>query len=143
MNELMKKLMKVIMKLKAPKGRYNSFGGFSYRSCEDILNAVKPLLAENGLSLDMSDDIVMIGDRYYVKATVTVSDGETSVTTTAFAREAESRSGMDAAQLTGSASSYARKYALAGRFLLDDNQDIDAEQQPRFELVTYDQMGKL
>ena len=123
---LLQKLLKVQSELKAPKNQYNEFGGFSYRSCEDILSAAKPLCVQEGLLLYISDDVVLIGDRYYVKATATVTDGEDSFFVAAFARETESRPKMDAAQLTGSASSYARKYALNGLFCLDDAKDADA-----------------
>ena len=112
--------------LKAPKGQENKFGGYRYRSCEDILEAVKPLLAENGLALIISDEMAMVGERYYVKATATITDGENSISVTAYAREPESRKGMDEAQVTGSSSSYARKYALNGLFCIDDTKDPDA-----------------
>jgi len=120
------KLRAVQSALKAPKGQENKFGGYKYRSCEDILEAVKPLLAENGLVLTISDDIGIVGERYYVKATATVTDGENRISVTAFAREPESRKGMDEAQVTGSSSSYARKYALNGLFCIDDTKDPDA-----------------
>lgn len=112
--------------LKAPKGQYNSFGKYKYRSCEDILEAVKPLLAEQACTLTIADEIVLIGDRYYVKATATLTnpEGVTRVTT-ALAREQDSKAGMDASQITGSASSYARKYALNGLFCIDDTKDAD------------------
>ena len=119
-----KKLAEIQQKLKAPKGQMNKFGGYKYRSCEDILEAVKPLLGD--LILTVSDDIALVGNRVYVKATATVSDGEHTVSTTAFAREAETKKGMDDAQITGSASSYARKYALNGLFCIDDTKDADA-----------------
>ena len=123
-------LMAVQAELKAPKNQRNNFGKYNYRSCEDIVEAVKPLLKENGLFLNMSDDIVLIGDRYYVKATVSVTDivtGE-SVQTSALAREAAQKKGMDESQVTGTASSYARKYALNGLFAIDDNRDADTDQ---------------
>ena len=128
MAEILKKLSVVQNTLKAPKGQYNSFGDFNYRSAEDILEAVKPLLAENGLTLILADDIVNFGDRYYVKATAKlflIDGGEESVQTTAFAREDDSKGKMDGSQITGSASSYARKYALNGLFNIDDNKDAD------------------
>lgn len=128
MAEILKKLSVVQNTLKAPKGQYNSFGDFNYRSAEDILEAVKPLLAENGLTLILSDDIVNFGDRYYVKATATlflVDGGEETVQTTAYAREDNTKGKMDGSQITGSASSYARKYALNGLFNIDDNKDAD------------------
>lgn len=123
---LYEKLRAVQSALKAPKGQENRFGGYKYRSCEDILEAVKPLLAENGLVLAISDEMVMVGERYYVRATATVTDGEQSFSTTAYAREPESRKGMDEAQVTGSSSSYARKYALNGLLAVDDTKDPDA-----------------
>ena len=126
-------LMAVQADLKAPKNQRNNFGKYNYRSCEDIIEAVKPLLKENGLFLTMSDDIVQIGDRYYVKATVSVTDivtGE-SVQTSALAREAVQKKGMDESQVTGTASSYARKYALNGLFAIDDNRDADTDEYAR------------
>lgn len=123
-------LMAVQAELKAPKNQHNSFGKYDYRSAEDIIEAVKPLLKENGLFLNMSDDIVLIGDRYYVKATVKVVDVVTgeSVQTSALAREAAQKKGMDESQVTGTASSYARKYALNGLFAIDDNRDADTNE---------------
>lgn len=125
--------MAVQAELKAPKGQHNSFGKYDYRSAEDIIEAVKPLLKENGLFLNMSDDIVLIGDRYYVKATVKVVDVVTgeSVQTSALAREAAQKKGMDESQVTGTASSYARKYALNGLFAIDDNRDADTNEYAR------------
>lgn len=117
------KLNEIQAKLKAPKNNFNSFGNYKYRSCEDILEAVKPLLGESTLTL--SDDVVQIGDRIYVKATAVFRDGATETKVSAFAREAESRKGMDDSQVTGTASSYARKYALNGLFLIDDTKDAD------------------
>jgi hypothetical protein len=120
----MKKLTEIQQKLKAPKGQFNSFGKYHYRSCEDILETLKPLLT--GASLTLTDEIVNMGDRYYVMATARFSaDGE-EITVTAFAREEESKKGMDGSQVTGASSSYARKYALNGLFLIDDNKDSDA-----------------
>lgn len=112
--------------LNAPKNQYNSFGKYKYRSCEDILEGVKPLL--KGLFLSISDEIVLIGDRYYVKATATITDGENKHTATAMAREEESKKGMDAAQVTGATSSYARKYCLNGLFGIDDAKDADTDE---------------
>jgi hypothetical protein len=122
------KLQGIQSSLKAPKGQTNKFGGYKYRSCEDILTAVKPLLAEWGCTLTISDDIVDTGARVYVKAIAVLSDNDSSdqIGTTAFAREAETKKGMDDAQITGSASSYARKYALNGLFAIDDTKDADA-----------------
>ena len=124
MNSVTEKLADIQQKLKAPKGQTNKFGGYKYRSCEDILEAVKPLLGD--LVLTIHDDIVAVGERVYVKATATISDGQSSIHTTAFAREAETKKGMDEAQITGSASSYARKYSLNGLFCIDDTKDADA-----------------
>ena len=120
------KLAKVQLELKAPKSQYNSFGKYNYRSCEDILEAAKPLCVANGLVLTISDEIVQVGARIYVKATASVTDGEGTVSTSGMAREAEGKKGMDESQLTGATSSYARKYALGGLFALDDTKDADA-----------------
>lgn len=122
-------LLKIQRKLKAPKNQYNSFGKYPYRSAEDILEAVKPLLEEFKATLTLSDDIVQVGDRVYVKATATLKDGDEETTVTAFAREDETKKGMDGAQITGTASSYARKYALNGLFLIDDTKDADTNEQ--------------
>lgn len=112
--------------LKAPKGNYNKFGKYHYRSCEDILEAVKPLLAEQSCTLVIADDIMLIGNRFYVKATATLTNSQgKEVVATAFAREQESKAGMDSSQLTGATSSYARKYALNGLFCIDDTKDAD------------------
>ena len=123
-------LMAVQAELKAPKNQHNSFGKYDYRSAEDIIEAVKPLLKENGLFLNMSDEVVLVGDRYYIKATVKVVDVVTgeSVQTSALAREAAQKKGMDESQVTGTASSYARKYALNGLFAIDDNRDADTNE---------------
>lgn len=112
-------------KLKAPKGQYNSFGQYKYRSCEDILEGVKPLLKEYNLLLIINDEIVQIGERYYVKATAKITDGRESVSTTAYAREPLEKKGADASQITGASSSYARKYALNGLLCIDDTKDAD------------------
>lgn len=117
------KLAEIQQNLNAPKGQHNSFGGYKYRSCEDILGAVKPLLS--GLVITVSDDVVLIGTRTYIKATARITDGKESIETTSYAREAESKKGMDDSQVTGSASSYARKYALNGLLLIDDVKDAD------------------
>ena len=124
MKNLVEKLAKIQQELKAPKNQRNSFGGYNYRSCEDILEAVKPLLG--GLILTLNDDIIQVGNRVYVKATATITDGEHSISTSANAREPESKKGMDESQITGAASSYARKYALNGLFDIDDTKDADA-----------------
>lgn len=123
-------LQAVQRELKAPKGQFNSFGKYKYRSCEDIVEAVKPLLNDNGLILLMSDEAVMVGARIYIKATVKVVDvvnGE-CIETTALARESENKKGMDDSQVTGTASSYARKYALNGLFAIDDTKDADTNE---------------
>jgi hypothetical protein len=121
------KLNHIQTKLKAPKSQYNSFGKYNYRNCEDILEAVKPLLSEENCSLIIFDTIELIGERIYVKATVKFIDNEShqEITTQAFAREEESKKGMDGSQVTGASSSYARKYALNGLFLIDDTKDSD------------------
>lgn len=122
------KLANVQSSLKAPKGQYNSFGKYKYRSCEDIVEAVKPLLKANGLLLTMTDDLVFIEDRFYVKSTATVIDTAEGkeISVCAFAREEETKKGMDGSQVTGASSSYARKYALNGIFAIDDNKDSDS-----------------
>jgi len=122
---LFKKIVKIQAGLKANKEQYNSFGKYNYRSCEDILEAVKPLLKEQELFLKITDDIVLIGDRFYVKSTASLSDGTNEVSTTAFAREPLDKKGMDVSQITGATSSYARKYALNGLFGIDDAKDSD------------------
>jgi hypothetical protein len=121
------KLTVIQSKLKAPKGQRNKFGNYNYRSCEDIVEAVKPLLSEQGVSLVMNDDIVLIGERYYVKATVTLTDESGYIESSAFARESFNKKGMDDSQITGAASSYARKYALNGMFAIDDTKDADTQ----------------
>lgn len=129
-NSVYAKLAKVQSALKVPKGQYNSFGKYKYRSCEDIVEAVKPLCHENGLLLTMADQIIQIGDRYYVSATATVTsidDGSTAFVT-ANAREEDTKKGMDGSQITGTASSYARKYALNGLFAIDDTKDADTDE---------------
>ncbi len=127
-NNIRQKLQWIQSSLKAPKGQTNKFGGYNYRSAEDILNAVKPLLNVWDCSLVVNDDIVEIAGRVYIKAIASIadSDSEAVITSQAFAREAETKKGMDEAQITGSASSYARKYALNGLFAIDDTKDADA-----------------
>ena len=123
------KLMRIQEKLKAPKSNYNSFGKYKYRSCEDILEAVKPLLAEEGLTLTLSDEIEQIGDRYYVRASASLYENDNLIEiVSAYAREEDAKKGMDASQITGTASSYARKYALNGLFLIDDTKDADTDE---------------
>lgn len=126
MKHIYEALMKIQSELKAPKNQRNNFGGYNYRSCEDIMEAVKPLLLKNGVVLTVSDDMSVVGNRVYVKATATLSDGEDVISNSAFAREAEVKKGMDDSQITGATSSYARKYALNGLFCIDDTKDADA-----------------
>lgn len=124
------KLSKVQTELKAPKGQYNSFGKYKYRSCEDILEAVKPLNAKHGVVLTVGDEVVEISNRFYVKATATFVDIESGekIINTALAREDDSKKGMDGSQITGTASSYARKYCLNGLFCIDDTKDADTDE---------------
>lgn len=126
--ELTAKLQQVQAELKAPKEKDNDFGKYKYRSCEDILESVKPILGKHGLALLISDELQQFGNRFYVKASVTLTDGENSYTVSAYAREAESKKGMDESQITGTASSYARKYALNGLFCIDDTKDADTNE---------------
>ena len=123
----MKELISIQSELKAPKTQFNKFGGYKYRKAEDILEAVKPLLAKQKCTLIITDDIVLVGNRIYVKATATIKNekGECE-TSTGWAREEETKKGMDGSQITGASSSYARKYALNGLFAIDDNADSDA-----------------
>lgn len=123
----MQKLINVQAKLKAPKNQYNSFGKFSYRSAEDILEALKPLLAEEGLQLTLKTKPVLVGDWHYMECTATITDGKEVVTVEASAREAEQKKGMDDSQISGTATSYAKKYALDNLFLIDDAKDADTE----------------
>lgn len=128
MGSIYGKLAAIQAELKAPKSQYNSFGKYNYRSCEDILEAVKPLAKAQGCAVILSDEPVVIDGWHYIKAAAKLVDGETSESTeaTGYAREPESKKGMDASQVTGTASSYARKYALSGLFALDDTKDADA-----------------
>lgn len=123
--EFIEKIVAIQSELKAPKGQYNSFGKYNYRSCEDILEGVKPLLTKHGLVLTIQDSIDLIGDRFYVKATATITDGKEQLSTSAYARESLDKKGMDASQVTGATSSYARKYALNGLLCIDDTKDAD------------------
>lgn len=125
---LNEKLMAIQSKLVAPKNQFNKFGNYKYRSCEDILEALKPLLSETKTSLTISDDIILVGERIYVKAIATLRDCESDaiIENSAFARESEDKKGMDLSQVTGATSSYARKYALNGLFCIDDTKDADA-----------------
>lgn len=128
MSDFYKKLIKIQSTLNAPKNNFNSFGKYNYRSCEDIMGALKPLLAAEGLFQFISDSVEVVGSRHYIKATVTVTDGETSVSNSAFAREDEQKKGMDGSQVTGASSSYARKYALNGMWNIDDSKDADTNE---------------
>lgn len=123
----MKELLFIQHELKAPKGKYNSFGKYRYRSAEDILEALKPILHDLNCYLVISDDLVVIGERYYIKSTATLTNSAgDSISSNGFAREEDEKKGQDASQITGSASSYARKYALNGLFLIDDGIDADS-----------------
>jgi hypothetical protein len=144
------KLRKVQSELKAPKGQYNSFGKYAYRSCEDILEALKPILDKEQLVLVIEDDIEEKANRVYVKATATLTNAENpeeKITTKAYAREEESKKGMDGSQVTGASSSYARKYCLNGLFNIDDNKDSDAtntgDSSATVEMATSEQVAKL
>lgn len=128
MKELVKKLAKIQSELKAPKNQYNNFGKYKYRSCEDILEAVKPLVNKIDCIMTISDEIVMLGDRYYVKATAAITDGENSISNSAYARESFDKKGMDDSQITGATSSYARKHALNGLLCIDDTKDADTDE---------------
>lgn len=128
MNSITEKLIHIQKVLKAPKGQFNNFGKYKYRSAEDILEAVKPLNAEQGLLLTLADEPVLVGSWNYIKATATITDGRESQTVTAYARESETKKGMDHSQITGTASSYARKYALNGLYLIDDTKDADTDE---------------
>lgn len=134
---LHKKIQEIQTSLKAPKNQTNTFGGFNYRSAEDILMALKPLLAEHGLIQLISDKMILVGDRVYVEATCKVSDGDQSMEVTANAREPKEQKGMGDSQMTGSASSYARKYAMNGMWLIDDNKDGDFQPVWWNEAVAY------
>ncbi|EME8143314.1 ERF family protein [uncultured Enterococcus sp.] len=123
------KVVTIQTELKAPKGQFNKFGNYKYRSLEDINEALKPLLAREQLQLTVSDELVLIGDRYYVKATATISDSDGNyVEVHGYARESKDKKGMDDSQITGTASSYARKYAMNGLFLIDDTKDADTDE---------------
>lgn len=124
MKEFIKKVAEIQRNLKAPKNQFNAFGKYKYRSCEDIMEGLKPILGD--LVVTVSDDIKMVGDRIYIVATAKITDGENSVSNTAMARESLTKKGMDDSQITGTASSYARKYALNGLFLIDDTKDADS-----------------
>jgi hypothetical protein len=138
---LIEKVVRVQSELKAPKGQYNSFGKYNYRSCEDIVEAVKPILKQYGIVLNLSDELVLIGDRYYIKAVAGLTDGTDVIQSTAYAREPQELKGMTDSQISGTASSYARKYALNGLLAIDDTKDPDTdefakttEQEPKEEV---------
>lgn len=133
-------------KLKAPKGQNNSFGGYKFRSCEDIVEAAKPILNEYKYSLNISDEMIMLGDRFYIKATASIfNDKEIISSAVGFAREPQNKKGFDEAQITGASSSYARKYALNGLFAIDDTKDADTNEHKKeleekpIQLITVDQ----
>ena len=143
------KLLKIQSELKAPKGQYNSFGKYKYRSCEDILESVKPLLEKHDCVLTISDTMEVVGDRYYIKARAIIIDSSSngedagSISVTAYAREPENKKGMDESQITGAASSYARKYALNGLFAIDDTKDADATNDHKETQTTTSDVEKL
>ena len=131
MSDISNKLGAIQSELKAPKGQYNSFGKYKYRSCEDIVESVKPLLKKHGCALTLTDEVVELTNRVYIKATATLKDcgeGTLEISTTAYAREPDDKKGMDESQITGTASSYARKYALNGLFCIDDTKDADTDE---------------
>lgn len=129
MSNIYEKLRNAQVELKAPKNQYNSFGKYKYRNAEDIMEAVKPINQKHGLTLTISDEIAAVGNRVYVKATATLTDGTDIIVNCAYAREEESKKGMDGSQVTGASSSYARKYALNGLYLIDDTKDADTDEQ--------------
>lgn len=122
------KFLALISELKVPKNQFNNFGKYNYRSAEDILEGVKPTAIKYGLIPSLSDEIIQIGDRYYIKATASISDGEKTLSSTGLAREEETKKGMDGSQITGTASSYARKYAMNGLYQIDDTKDADTDE---------------
>lgn len=130
MDTFLNRFLQLQTELKAPKGQVNKFGGYKYRSCEDILEAVKPLLGKYRMALTIGDDLLNVGERYYICATATLRDAESDaqIHNSAYAREALDKKGMDEAQITGTASSYARKYALNGLFCIDDTKDPDTDE---------------
>jgi len=138
------KLLKIQLELKAPKSQYNSYGKYKYRNCEDILEAVKPLCGKYNCVLKISDELINIGDRYYVKATATLMDVESdkTISTEAYAREALDKKGMDESQITGAASSYARKYALNGLFNIDDTKDADSQKVDEQKEIDYEKIER-
>jgi len=126
--EFYKKLSQLQQDIKAPKNKKNTFGNYNYRSCEDVMHSFKEINKQYNFVLNVSDEIINVGDRYYIKAIATLSDGENYITSTGYAREDENKKGMDLSQLTGACSSYARKYALNGLFCLDDTKDADTDE---------------
>lgn len=136
-------LTKIQQELKAPKNQRNNFGGYNYRSCEDILEALKPLLDKHDATLTISDEIVLVGDRYYVRATAKLVSEKETYTTSAYAREAENKKGMDESQITGTASSYARKYCLNGLFCIDDTKDADTNEHKKQTAGAPEATGKI
>ena len=139
---LQESLVVIQSKLKAPKNQYNSFGKYKYRSAEDILEAVKPLLAEHNIVLNMSDRVELIGARYYIVSTAKVIKGEEEIVSEGRAREDDSKKGMDGAQVTGASSSYARKYALNGLFCIDDTKDADTDEYAKQQQAAQKQQAK-
>ena len=140
----MKELIEIQQKLKAPKEQFNDYGKYKYRSCEDILEALKPLLYEYKCQLTLKDELIYVGTRYYIKATATIMNGQGhEVSTTALAREEETRKGMDGSQITGTSSSYARKYALNGLFCIDDTKDIDYTNKAKQDVNNCDSIKSL
>jgi hypothetical protein len=135
-------LAKIQAAVKAPKGQYNSFGKYRYRSCEYIVEAVKPVINPLGFYLTLSDEVTEVGGRVYVKATATLSNGQETYIATASAREEETKKGMDGSQITGAASSYARKYALNGLFAIDDTKDADSTNTHNDEIQETDEVGE-
>jgi hypothetical protein len=144
-------LQDIQFELKAPKSQRNDFGKYNYRNCEDILEALKPILKKHTACVVIKDEIIIVGDRTYVKAKATLLYNGSEISTEAFAREPQERKGMDASQITGATSSYARKYALNGLFLIDDNKDADStnnhassyEQSASVETISNKQLGVL
>lgn len=127
---LVEKLNSIQIRIKSSKNQYNNFGKYNYRKLENILEDLKPFLKEEGVSVLLNDELVLVGDRFYIKATATITDGVNDISTSSYAREDVAKKGMDLSQITGSCSTYARKYALAGLLLLDDRDDADSEKPP-------------
>lgn len=144
MSDFYKRVVEAQNELKAPKNQYNIFGKYPYRSCEDILEAVKPICKKHNLLLNLSDNPMLIGERYYIQAVATLYDTESDMflVSTAYARESETKKGMDDSQVTGTASSYARKYALNGLFNIDDTKDADTDEHKKQTECICSQCGK-